>query len=257
MDFFFFVLESCNALFSKQMLNENDYSRLEGGEIGGILYAAVSQKQIFVVETTLEAGNFSSVARVLLSKVVLKDNEKRTFATNDFVFHLLMKEGYVFLCLADKSYSAQHAFMFLEEVVHLFTERYISIDDSPITSFGPLELNNSFGPVLRERMTNINKVAGGEDILGKIKTQVNDVKTIVVENIEKVMERGEKIEVLVDKTNEMQNTAFKFESSAKSLKNSLWWKNFRKYVGLCTIVVLFFYYLVASFCGITLSQCNK
>lgn len=35
--------------------------------------------------------------------------------------------------------------------------------------------------------------------------QVNEVKDVMVENIEKVLERGEKIELLVDKTDDLRN----------------------------------------------------
>ena len=35
--------------------------------------------------------------------------------------------------------------------------------------------------------------------------QVNEVKDVMVENIEKVLERGERIELLVDKTDVLRN----------------------------------------------------
>lgn len=36
-------------------------------------------------------------------------------------------------------------------------------------------------------------------------TQVNEVKDVMVENIEKVLERGERIELLVDKTDDLRS----------------------------------------------------
>ena len=42
----------------------------------------------------------------------------------------------------------------------------------------------------------------------------------MVENIEKVLERGEKIELLVDKTDRLNQQAFKFESSSRKLKHA-------------------------------------
>ena len=35
--------------------------------------------------------------------------------------------------------------------------------------------------------------------------QVNEVKNVMVENIERVLERGEKIELLVDRTDDLRN----------------------------------------------------
>ncbi len=42
---------------------------------------------------------------------------------------------------------------------------------------------------------------------------------------ERVLERGEKIELLVDKTDKLNQQAFKFEKQSKQLKNAMWWKN--------------------------------
>ena len=50
------------------------------------------------------------------------------------------------------------------------------------------------------------------------------MKGIMVENIEKVLERGEKLDLLVDKTELLQEGAFNFRREAKRLRQSLWWK---------------------------------
>ena len=47
--------------------------------------------------------------------------------------------------------------------------------------------------------------------------QVDEVKNIMVDNIEKVLERGEKIELLVDKTDNLR-----FQVSASSASCILW-----------------------------------
>jgi hypothetical protein len=39
------------------------------------------------------------------------------------------------------------------------------------------------------------------------------VKDVMIENIDRVLERGEKIELLVDKTDRLNQQAFKFEKS--------------------------------------------
>ena len=69
-----------------------------------------------------------------------------------------------------------------------------------------------------------------------------------LENIEKVLERGEKIELLVDKTDQMQQAAFKFEKSSKRLKNAMWWKNCRMKIILGLLIVGVILIIVAA-CG--------
>ena len=47
--------------------------------------------------------------------------------------------------------------------------------------------------------------------------EVDEVKNIMVENIEEVLKRGEKIEVLVDKTDDLRNHVRETSTSAHSL----------------------------------------
>jgi len=51
------------------------------------------------------------------------------------------------------------------------------------------------------------------------------IRTIMVENIEKILERGDRIELLVDKTATMQDGAFHFKKQSKGLRRALWMKN--------------------------------
>jgi len=51
------------------------------------------------------------------------------------------------------------------------------------------------------------------------------IRTIMVENIEKILERGDRIELLVDKTATMQDGAFHFKKQSKRLRRALWMKN--------------------------------
>ena len=61
-------------------------------------------------------------------------------------------------------------------------------------------------------------------LLCRVQVEVSEVKGIMVENIEKVLERGEKLDLLVDKTELLQEGAFNFRREAKRLRQSLWWK---------------------------------
>jgi hypothetical protein len=42
-----------------------------------------------------------------------------------------------------------------------------------------------------------------------------------------VLERGEKIEVLVDKTEDLQNQAQRFQVQGRNLRNKMWWENMK------------------------------
>ena len=82
-----------------------------------------------------------------------------------------------------------------------------------------------------------------------MKDQLAEVKDVMVENIERVLARGEKIELLVDKSDQLNQSARKFQKSSKNLKNVMWFKNVKMWA-LIALIVIVLIWLVSSFvCG--------
>ncbi len=52
------------------------------------------------------------------------------------------------------------------------------------------------------------------DALSRAKGEISEVKSVMVENIDKVLDRGEKIELLVDKTEGLAGDAFRFKKQS-------------------------------------------
>ncbi|KAH9293603.1 hypothetical protein KI387_041193, partial [Taxus chinensis] len=63
------------------------------------------------------------------------------------------------------------------------------------------------------------------DTLTCVRGEINEVRTVMVENIEKILERGDKIELLVDKTSTLQDNSFHFKKQSRRLRKALWMKN--------------------------------
>ena len=53
------------------------------------------------------------------------------------------------------------------------------------------------------------------DNISKVQAQIDTVKDVMIENIDRVLERGERIELLVDKTDRLNQQAFKFEKTVR------------------------------------------
>lgn len=47
----------------------------------------------------------------------------------------------------------------------------------------------------------------------------------MIENIDKVLERGDRLELLVDKTANMQGNTFRFRKQARRFRSTVWWRN--------------------------------
>lgn len=84
---------------------------------------------------------------------------------------------------------------------------------------------------------NTYNTAPPTDELARAQTELNQVKDIMVQNVEQILSRGERIELLVDKTDTMASQATAFRRGARSVRRQMWWKN-GKITVLCVVVAL-------------------
>ena len=69
------------------------------------------------------------------------------------------------------------------------------------------------------------------------------------------VERGEKLELLVDKSEQLQLDAFRFQKSSKQLRNAMFWKKVKVYLLILGVVGVVLYVFLAVLCGPAL-QCG-
>ena len=99
----------------------------------------------------------------------------------------------------------------------------------------------SFGPTIAALMHTYN-TAPPSDQLARAQNELNQVKDIMVQNVEQILSRGERIDLLVDKTDVMAGQATAFRRGARTVRRQMWWKN-KKMMGLSILVGL-----VSGFC---------
>lgn len=63
------------------------------------------------------------------------------------------------------------------------------------------------------------------DNVRKVREEIDNVRGIMTENIERVLERGERIDLLVDKTGRLNVGAGEFRRRSRGLRRRMWWKN--------------------------------
>jgi vesicle-associated membrane protein 7 len=76
-----------------------------------------------------------------------------------------------------------------------------------------------------------------DDTIGNAKREIDDVRGIMTRNIEGLLERGERIDLLVDKTDRLGGSAREFRVRSRGLKRKMWWKNV-KLMGLLGVVLV-------------------
>ena len=92
--------------------------------------------------------------------------------------------------------------------------------------------------------------------ISAVQDDINEVTDIMRQNIEKVVDRGEHLELLVDKSQGLNANARAFQKQSVGLKNAIWWKNCRIVLTtICLLLTLVLATLVAM-CGWTLHGCR-
>jgi len=212
-----------------------------------IVYGLVSRGKTVLAEFTQTSvtGNFPTVTRVLLSKIPAVDG-RMTYVYDNYVFHYIVQNSICYLCMSDELNKHRIPYAFLEDMKQNFIAKYGG--ERPLKAIA-FSMNEEFSKIIKDRMEYYNSPNPNVDSIGAVRNQIDEVKDIMVQNIEKVLERGEKIELLVDKTDRLSKQAFKFESTSRNLRRTLWWKSVRTIVCLTSVVGLLLFILAAGFCG--------
>lgn len=78
----------------------------------------------------------------------------------------------------------------------------------------------------------------GNNNIDSLQAQVNDVKDICRDNLEKVLERDGKLSDLEGKCDELQVQSMQFHKTATAIKRKYWWKNMKMWIIIGIVVVV-------------------
>eukprot|EP00298_Acanthocystis_sp_HF-20_P021280 c27530_g1_i1.p1 GENE.c27530_g1_i1~~c27530_g1_i1.p1 ORF type:complete len:238 (+),score=72.62 c27530_g1_i1:37-714(+) len=211
---------------------------------GGIVYSCISRGNVILVQHAEASGNMENVTRKILEKLPGHKEYKMSYTHEQYVFNILIKDGITYLCLSLENFGRRRPFAFLEDI----TQRFVSSNGSAIQSAAQYAYQGSFGKVLKERINYYNTKPEA-DLITKVQTDIEDLKQVVVNNLEKVLERGEKLEVLEGKANNLNTQSNKFKKNATALKRHEWWKNCKLNIIIAIIVLVILAIIIAAICG--------
>ncbi|KAF8397925.1 hypothetical protein HHK36_016851 [Tetracentron sinense] len=178
-----------------------------------ILYAVVARGTVVLSEFSAVSGNSGAVARRILEKLPSEADSRLCLSQDRYIFHILRSDGLSFLCMANDTFGRRIPFSYLEDVHMRFMKNYGRVAHSAPA----YAMNDEFSRVLHQQMEFFSSNPSADTL--------NRIRTIMVDNIEKILERGDRIELLVDKTATMQDGAFHFKKQSRRLRRALWMKN--------------------------------
>jgi len=223
----------------------------------GISYALVARHTAVLAEYSAEAGNANSVARRILENLPAPGPDevggetRMSYSQDDYLFHVAVSHGVTFICMADEAFGRRAPHAFLNDIRTSFTAAY---GEDEVRDAPAYEFNAEFSRVLNRTMMHYS-TGVDVDAIARVKGEISEVKIVMMENIEKVLDRGEKIELLADKTDLLRADAFRFKRAAREVKGRMWWRNAKMYCIVCSVMLFLGYFAAAQFCTFTLADC--
>jgi vesicle-associated membrane protein 7 len=211
--------------------------------------------------TSSASSQTSTLASLVLPKITHSTPQKLTYTHNNNYIHYIASApseyapshtsagGLTFLVIADSSLGRRIPFGFLVEIKKRFLEQF-PVEDHDFASMESYGAG-SFNSELKKLMVEYGTTQGGkQDAIANVQEEISNVQGIMSKNIESLLERGERIDLLVDKTDRLGGSAHDFRIRGRNLRRRMWWKNVRL-MALLTMVVIFLIYLLVGFgCGL-------
>ncbi|KAF2838663.1 synaptobrevin-domain-containing protein [Patellaria atrata CBS 101060] len=226
-----------------------------------LLYSCIAYNSTILTEHTASASSqTSSLASIILPKLSHSEPQKLTYTHQGHYVHYIASApseypsspsagGLTYLVIARSELGRRIPFGFLVEIKKQFLAAY----EPSKTDFGDLPPYGAaaFNSTLKRLMVELGTTEEGKnDALKNVQNEIAGVREIMTENIERVLERGERIDLLVDKTDRLGGSARDFRVRSRGLRRRMWWKNV-KLMALLVVVVIFLIYLFVGFgCGL-------
>ncbi|XP_003394019.1 vesicle-associated membrane protein 7 [Bombus affinis] len=208
-----------------------------------ILYTVVARGSTVLAKYASCTGNFDEVTESILAKKA--ENDKVTYSQGQYLFHYICEDNIIYMCITDDDYQKSKAFLYLAEIKGRFLAAYGQDAQTAI----PYAMNTDFARTLASTMKHYNESSHKVDVLDSVLGDLDELKDIMSKNIDNVAMRGERLELLVNKTENLSTNSVTFRKTSRNLARSLFWKNVKIYVIVGVIVIVVLYVIVSISCG--------
>ncbi|KAF2188255.1 vesicle-associated membrane protein-like protein [Zopfia rhizophila CBS 207.26] len=227
-----------------------------------LLYACIAHNTTILSEHTSSASSAtSSIPSLILPKIQHSSPQKLTYTHGNYYIHYIASSpseysasqssagGLTYLTIAEVGLGRRIPFGFLVNAQKKFLDEFdpSQTDFASLPSYGCASFNSTLKKLMIEQGAT---QSGQQDALRTAQQEIDGVREIMTENIERVLERGERIDLLVDKTDRLGNNARDFRVRSRGLRRRMWWKNVKLMVLLVLVVIFLLYLFVGFGCGL-------
>ncbi|XP_046394531.1 vesicle-associated membrane protein 7 [Ischnura elegans] len=215
-----------------------------------ILYSVIARGTTVLTKHASCPGNFAEVTAQIIQKIG-PENTKLTYSHGSYLFHYIYEDGIIYMCITDDEFERSRAFLYLNEIKRRFNSTYGARAQTAIA----YSMNTDFSKVLANEMKHYSE-SQDIDMISRVRGELDEITQILVENIDNVTMRGEKLELLVNKTEDLSSNAVSFRKTSRNLARTMFWKNVKIYLVIGIVILVVIYFIISIACGgLTWSSC--
>jgi len=218
-----------------------------------IIYSLVANGSgVVLCEAAGESkGNFQTVTAQLLKKLPASSSEgKNSVRYDNYQYLYIFEQNLVYLAMCVVDDRQRIPFAFLEDIKTTFRSKYGMRDLSNANAYS---LDKDFSKILKTQMTYFNSPSA--DSFASVTSKLHDTKAIMVNNIEAILARGEKLDILVERTEVLSESSSQFAKSSRKLRDAMWWRRVKMYMLIFVIFALCLWLLTSFICGFDYKKC--
>ncbi|KAL0480665.1 vesicle-associated membrane protein [Acrasis kona] len=175
----------------------------------------------------------AETARTILANPKLKKGDHlRTLEQSTFHFHYKVSGEFCYMCISLPEFPRRITFEFLNDIETQFLRNRNIV------------LRN----LLKDKMAYFNNTSN--DQIYKLKDQIDGVKVVMIENFDKALEKGEALDRLLERSNEIVDSSHEFKKGSAKLKNAMLKRNLILVLILVIIALVVVFIIIWAGCGI-------
>jgi len=187
----------------------------------------------------------------ILQRLDPNTNANMSFANPDkSAYHIIVHKGLVFLCWASEKVDQKRAFAFLADIKKMFLAQYKDEwKTAPARRF-----DGEFAKYMEKQARQYSDPAFEK--IDNVKTELEATRTVLLQNIETLMERGQVLEDLDNSSAQLALDADSFRTKSKNLASIFWWQNMKLWFIIFGVAAVVIFVIVWIACGFpTFSNC--
>jgi len=164
-----------------------------------------------------------------------QQQDRFTVASGGYTLNFLRRSGFVFGAVAPEQHGRAVPFAFLDRAADAFLSGpHVARAAAASSAYA---LDRQLSPLLQSELRYCDAHAAELDRVAAVRSRVDEVRQVMVQNVEAVLARGERLDVMVDKTEALASTARDFQRQGTQLRRRMWWRE-KKMWALVALIVL-------------------